>query len=165
LTLKDSSHPPSAGIASLSLDNPLSSASTTPLVPSQTAPLSPPTQVEDDASSFSSDDDFEDAAEASEVAVDVARDGAEKETVAPSYESLPHGRAAGAEKSGRRLQPLEEREKSSLSKAARLVREKLEEDVPPRSRLSKPLSSLTASDVALTEQDVKDDIALVWKAL
>ncbi|GAA5922814.1 uncharacterized protein JCM15063_003433 [Sporobolomyces koalae] len=52
-----------------------------------------------------------------------------------------------------------------MSKAARIANDKMEENVKTRSKIGKPLASLTAEDVKLTEADIKEDIAVVWKAM
>lgn len=52
-----------------------------------------------------------------------------------------------------------------MSAAAKIANDKMEENVKTRNKLGKPLSQLTAQDVALTEADVKEDIAVVWKAM
>lgn len=150
---------PSASIASLSLD-PSPSASLFPVYTPPAAPIPPPD--DDDASSDSSDD-FEDAEEASEAAVDVAREGVLEEKGDPQH-AAESARPQGAERRSR-LVPLAERDPGSLSKAARLVLEKLEEPLPARRRLNKPLSALTAQDVALTEAELREDVQGVWKAL
>lgn len=51
------------------------------------------------------------------------------------------------------------------SKAARLAQEMMDRDVQGRSKKGKPLSSLTFDDVKLTEEDIKEDIGVIWQAM
>ncbi|GAA5986682.1 hypothetical protein JCM11641_001361 [Rhodosporidiobolus odoratus] len=61
--------------------------------------------------------------------------------------------------------PTPARPRQEMSKAARLAAEKMEEEVKLRPKLGKPLSALTAQDVALGEEDIREDISVIWKAL
>ncbi|GAA6038616.1 hypothetical protein JCM8097_009449 [Rhodosporidiobolus ruineniae] len=99
---------------------------------------------EDDAASSSGSEHFDDA-----------DDGGENPAVEEAFEKLSV------------QEPKEEvqRDKSQMSKAARLVAEKMEEEVSLRKKLGKPLASLTAQDVALTEEDIATDMSTIWKAM
>ncbi|BGP28476.1 hypothetical protein JCM10296v2_000211 [Rhodotorula toruloides] len=55
--------------------------------------------------------------------------------------------------------------RAGKSKAAKIAIAKMEEDIQLRGKLGKPLSQLTAQDVALTPEDVEEDISVVWKAM
>ncbi|GAA5855097.1 hypothetical protein JCM8547_002378 [Rhodosporidiobolus lusitaniae] len=119
------------------------------VLPHSTPPLSASGEQDDGSESHaSSEDDFEDAAEASAAAVEAAVPAEPRVSTSP----VPQEKAA-------------KEEKRELSKAARLVKEKMDEPTTARKRLGKPLSSLTAKDVAMTEAEMRQDINEVWKAL
>ncbi|GAA5939896.1 hypothetical protein JCM1841_000520 [Sporobolomyces salmonicolor] len=101
----------------------------------------------DSAASASGNSDFEDAEEAPVVAIEATS-------------SRP--RAGISSSSSTRTGACR---KGPMSRAARLTAEKMEEDVKTRAKLGKPLASLTAEDVALTEEDIKEDISVIWKAM
>lgn len=108
--------------------------------------------VDDDADSFSSasssdDDEFEDAKGGTSSA-------SEAET-----KRAPPARSKGVR--GTTPQPL----KPGKTKAARLAVAKMEEDLTPRTKIGKKLTELTAQDVALTENDIREDISVIWKAM
>ncbi|GAA5901953.1 hypothetical protein JCM5296_006311 [Sporobolomyces johnsonii] len=123
--------------------------------PSPTSPpLDSPGDVDDSnseafdsAASASGDSDFEDVEEAPVAAVEAA----------PSRPRAGTSSSAGT--------PAGARRKGPMSRAARITVAKMEEDVKTRAKLGKPLTSLTAEDVALTEEDIKEDISVIWKAM
>ncbi|ORY90242.1 hypothetical protein BCR35DRAFT_299838 [Leucosporidium creatinivorum] len=57
------------------------------------------------------------------------------------------------------------RRKGPLSRAAEIARDTMARDVKTRGKLGKPLASLSYEDVALSDEDVKEDITVIWKAM
>ncbi|GAA5827210.1 hypothetical protein JCM11251_001170 [Rhodosporidiobolus azoricus] len=128
--------------------------------------------VDSDASSDS--EEFADAAEATAEAVEAAADAgpvsssrhapssaapaATPSTIPPSYSAEQATGKSGAS-------PLKLRERGKLSKAASLAQEKMGEDVPLPPKLDKPTSAVTMQDATLTEEELRADIASIWKAL
>ncbi|BGP48328.1 hypothetical protein JCM10450v2_004200 [Rhodotorula kratochvilovae] len=55
--------------------------------------------------------------------------------------------------------------KPGSSRAARIAVAKMEEEVTPRTKCGKKLNELTAQDVALTPDDIREDISIIWKAM
>ncbi|KAK4050437.1 hypothetical protein OIV83_003507 [Microbotryomycetes sp. JL201] len=60
---------------------------------------------------------------------------------------------------------VEKGKKRRTSRAAQIAIDKMNEDVNLRSKKGKPLANLTAADVALTDDDLAEDISVVWKAM
>ncbi|KAM0793711.1 hypothetical protein ACM66B_001136 [Microbotryomycetes sp. NB124-2] len=60
---------------------------------------------------------------------------------------------------------VEKGKKRRTSRAAQIAIDKMNEDVNLRSKKGKPLANLTAADVALTDEDLAEDISVVWKAM
>ncbi|GAA6058492.1 hypothetical protein JCM10212_006931 [Sporobolomyces blumeae] len=102
---------------------------------------------EGDGESTGGETEFEEATEAPEEMV------AETDKVRPRP-----GRRASTTSSGKKRT-------GPMSRAAKIAHDKMEENVKTRNKLGKPLSALTAEDVALTEADIKEDISVVWKAM
>ncbi|GAA6051719.1 hypothetical protein JCM3770_002699 [Rhodotorula araucariae] len=55
--------------------------------------------------------------------------------------------------------------KPGSSRAARIAVAKMEEEITPRTKCGKKLTELTAQDVALTPEDIREDISIIWKAM
>ncbi|KAK4705315.1 tetratricopeptide repeat protein 39, partial [Phenoliferia sp. Uapishka_3] len=51
------------------------------------------------------------------------------------------------------------------SRVATLAAEAMDAPFVPRQRLGKPLHSLSPDDVKITEQDLREDVSIVWKAM
>ncbi|GAA6002647.1 hypothetical protein JCM10207_007609 [Rhodosporidiobolus poonsookiae] len=129
-------------------------ASTTPptdLVAASSHASADEAAAESPDASSESDDEFDDAASGAESDFEAA--------VEPTIAQLSLAEAKEAEAT------TGARDRGEMSKAARLVAEKMEEDVKPEAKLGKTLASLTAEDVALTEADIRTDMAVVWKAM
>jgi len=103
---------------------------------------------DDDSSSATSsdDDEFEDA-----------KGGASSASEAETKRAPPT-RSQGVRGPPQPLKP-------GKSKAARLAVAKMEEDLTPRTKIGKQLHELTPQDVALTEDDIREDISVIWKAM
>ncbi|GAA5877339.1 hypothetical protein JCM16303_006247 [Sporobolomyces ruberrimus] len=106
---------------------------------------------ETDSEGDSSSNEYEEAEEEPEDAAEVVD---ENEKVRPR----PGRRSSSASGEGKKRS-------GPMSRAAKIASDKMEENVKTRNKLGKPLSQLTADDVQLTEADVKEDIAVVWKAM
>ncbi|BGP12355.1 hypothetical protein JCM10213v2_000271 [Rhodosporidiobolus nylandii] len=109
---------------------------------------------EDAESSSSEEDHFDDAASGDESLFEAAVDATPVPTPSPAPPAPPPDCTSRPP-----------REKTELSKPARLVAEKMAEDVKVRPKLGKPLASLTPHDVALSSEDIRGDISVIWKAL
>lgn len=104
----------------------------------------------------SSSDEFDE--EASLDDADTSEEEEEDESRKPQVKLAPRPNKVGTE--ARAPTP-----RAGKSKAAKIAIAKMEEDIQLRGKLGKPLSQLTAQDVALTPEDIKEDISVVWKAM
>ncbi|GAA5888776.1 hypothetical protein JCM6882_002847 [Rhodosporidiobolus microsporus] len=115
--------------------------------------------AEDESDASSDSDEFDDAVEATAEAVEAAA------SAAPSASAPAASSSAAPPAYADPLPPKQLRDRGKLSKAARMALEKMEADVPLPKKLDKPTSAVTVQDAALTNEELKEDIASVWKAL
>ncbi|GAA5897205.1 hypothetical protein JCM8208_003754 [Rhodotorula glutinis] len=105
---------------------------------------------DDDSSSATSSDDDDDEFEDAKGGTSSASEAETKRA--------PPVRSQGVRGPPQPLKP-------GKSKAARLAVAKMEEDLTPRTKIGKQLHELTPQDVALTEDDIREDISVIWKAM
>lgn len=111
-----------------------------------------------DADVDSSSDEFDEAASLEDADTSSEEEEDDTSRNKPQVKLAPRPSKVGTE--ARAPTP-----RAGKSKAAKIAIAKMEEDIQLRGKLGKPLSQLTAQDVALTPEDVKEDISVVWKAM
>ncbi|KAK4049606.1 hypothetical protein OIO90_005365 [Microbotryomycetes sp. JL221] len=105
------------------------------------------------------DDESDHSSIEEEASLDEEDDGDSESEEDDEYAEHDHDRAAlndGVEGT---------KTKRKTSRAAQLAIDKMNEDVNLRTKKGKPLANLTSQDVALTDDDLAEDISVVWKAM
>ncbi|SCV68621.1 BQ2448_742 [Microbotryum intermedium] len=113
----------------------------------------------------STDDEYAHSVKGAPVAAGANSDDSDDSDAPPKQAAEPQKRGPSQRN---KVDPREIKKpvkRQNMNRAAKLANEAMEKDIKLRSKLGKPLTSLTWDDVALKESDIKEDITTVWKAM